>query len=437
MNMKGYSFTFGAYRRLDDIDIVRLSTSLSPRREGVLKMKCCLKHPIFGIDGVMEVVRDYLPCGALLPTDLFPSRTVTTNEIYQTLYSVACCERCTRDVLCLLINDREFIPLSKVQILHLIYRCQFLKNDANLQIYRGILIFPGDPLNTVDMIKSTSIYSSIKFATCAGSHYNHNLIKTIEEGIKLRVAGRHHIDVMVKRIDESCIVSVDDLMIVILFGRRAVNARYCRDVKAIRRVFGAKEYYHHVISIRYTCSILGYEPALRNLGLEEMIVLSLMEYDLFHFPPARGLFGGMAHMWILPRRILQENCDIIYETHSVSSTGVTIEYGTERKQYTMHMESRRYTDASGVEKTKVMYICSNGVEYSYMMLLLIIAKRFLFTYDRDHIINIILKVCTPDQIALEHLDIPSSISTSALRDLICPPDVFSSLDFIRDIHSVS
>lgn len=427
--MEGYCFTFGAYRDLDDIDIVLRPTSCSPRRADIFNIRDSLSHPIFRIDGIMELIRDYLPCGAFLPTDLFPSRTVTTNEIYQALYSVACCEICTRDILSLIPKVNLFL-MNEAQTLHLMYRCQFLKSDANIQIYTEMLFFPENSKEICNMIRSTSIHSLIVWGTCRGSYFE-NVSEIVIEGIKLRVSRNHYIESIIKRVDESYYLSVTDLRIVLLFGER-------RDMRAIRRATGIGEYYYHIACVRYSSSILRYAPAISNLGLEEMIVLSMMEYKLLHFPPAGGLYGSMDHMWSLPRKILQENCHI-KDDRTLSSLNpnmtITVEYGPGRKQYTLSMESRRYVDVTGVEKERAVYICGNGVEYSYLALLLVIAKRFLFTYDRDYIISVMMKICTLDDIALHHLDTPSSDLLPPVHDLICPPDIFTSCDSMDDINS--
>lgn len=62
------------------------------------RMKMGRIHDVFGIAPLTSLMRDYLPCGPLLPLDIFADTKVTLEYIYQCLSSVSCCEQCTIDI---------------------------------------------------------------------------------------------------------------------------------------------------------------------------------------------------------------------------------------------------------------------------------------------------------------------------------------------------
>lgn len=68
------------------------------------RMKMGYIHSIFRIFPLTSMMRDYLPCGALLPLDIFEDITVTLEYIYQCLVSVSCCEECTTNVHGMLVK---------------------------------------------------------------------------------------------------------------------------------------------------------------------------------------------------------------------------------------------------------------------------------------------------------------------------------------------
>lgn len=96
------SFTFGYFRDLhfsekggDDIwyDVV------IPERVEMGHI-----HDIFKISPLTSMIRDYIPCGALLPLDIFKNARVTLTYIYRCLVSVSCCEKCTNHVHNMLVR---------------------------------------------------------------------------------------------------------------------------------------------------------------------------------------------------------------------------------------------------------------------------------------------------------------------------------------------
>lgn len=402
--MKGYCFTFGAYRRLDRIDKVVFPTVHTPRWEKILKIKEFLSHSIFGVDLITSIIRDYVSGAALLPTDLFPSRDIDSNEIYQILYSVACCVKCIGDVLNLLEGfTSSRLGLSPDQKVHLLFRYEFLKNqeeDKTLSKDSNISPFTDWRIS----INDTYIYKEVK--RLISRDERHDPIWTVSEGICLRVSDGTYLDdrapgLLKESRFNSTPWSID---VVAIFGSR-------RDMRRIKRVLGWDMYYIKIWETIPRGSYVVCESP--SLGLEEMIILSMGSYGIIQggtHPSQTQSF--MRDIWALPCKLLRKYCDVIEETNNDYEYGISLLY--EGKRYTVGIERNDIT-------RKVIYICGNGVHYPYLILLLIIAKRFLFTCDRDFIISMLEAELGIDTIS--YLDTPTALCP--IHDLVNPPDSLS------------
>lgn len=413
--MKKYCFTFGGYRRLDHIDREKSPTIYILKWFEVLEVKSDLSHSIFGIDGIMCIIRDYLPGGALLPTDLFPPRDVDSNEVYQILYSVACCTQCTRDVLDAIDHfgsidqfglSPHSLDLSPEQKIHLSFRYKFLGNAEGRRTLYNYLHISSKFLDA-DIIEGANIYRTVHDFIFR-NEYGINSAYIVLEGMKLRVSEGRYLDDKSGRFGTYGLFSVfDTLDAVIIFGRR-------RDMKRLKKILGKVVYYVRVSETVQRASHLNFAFPGSSLGMEEMILLSIQTYILLQ----RGeetvhLFRDM---WALPSRLLREHCDVREEMDCSEEHRFTLIYrgGT----YTVGI---RRGESDGKNMGKVRYTCGNGVQYPYFALLFIIANRFLFTYDRDYILEI-LRVQLLVNIS-EYFDTPSTLPP--IHDLICPPDTLS------------
>lgn len=68
----------------------------------MMKIADSLPRNFSGITNILAIIRDYIFGHFLLMSDLFPKRDFTLHEAYSLLYSVACCHRCTKEVMGLL-----------------------------------------------------------------------------------------------------------------------------------------------------------------------------------------------------------------------------------------------------------------------------------------------------------------------------------------------
>lgn len=440
--MKGYSFTFGGYRRLDHIDGEGHPVTFLPDRRGILRIKSSLEHPIFGIDGVMATVRDYVAGGALLPTDLFPPREVDTNEAYQVLYSVACCVECTGDVVRIVRELPTYtisLIVSRIRMLHLLERYRFLGNEGDQKEFASLCNSMGINTLPVELAKSTQIYNDIRdlrlrditprfcsdiivggvlLRTSEGEYMKNVLLDRIASLLGARLLGR--------------------LDSVIIFGRR-------RDMKRLRKAYGATDYYTQICVMAFRSSYLNMVHPYPTLGMEEMIVLSIGTYRNFLSGHSNiTSCKSMLCMFSLPLRVLrgrvQQDLSMFVEKGKTSVRSlqrcVIHEhiYGSNEQSLTLTYEGKRYTvrlwrdEVSG----RIVYGCGNGITYSYCMLLLIIIHRFIFTYDRDFLIKFISQYIVVDQETKLYFDTPNS--RPPIHDLIIPQNVFFGDEVTGDDH---
>lgn len=425
LEMKGYSFTFGGYRVLDDIDTHSHPQSFTRDRKDELKIVSDLKPAIFGIHVIMSIIRDYVPGGALLPIDLFPPREIKSNEIYQLLFSVACCRWCTRDVIKIVgahIKNSSLLlrVLSPIQILHLIYRCSFLKVKGNIGMYFS-LYFPDEMMPNIQSLMCTSeIYSDLRYKILCKHPANRRIERNIMEGISLRVTNGRDLKKLLNRYSryESDTLDEEELIALITFGKRSY-------LRKVRRVYGRKDYYQGMWSLMICASFLTYPPSWKVLGLEEIVVLSISAhmntsmYGEWRRSPQREM-----DMWTLPRILLRGSesansvrcATIIVDDYQGQSMTLQYCYGG-RDRYTVSLRE---------DEGKVQYVCGNGMTYSYYMLLFIIVKRFIFTYDREYLIDSLLRLVNVEETSITYLDTPTT--HPPIHDLICPPDIFHSKD---------
>lgn len=115
------SFTFGGVDgRCREWAAYSTKVSFLPERHKLIQVKDFLSHPLFGIEPITTVIRDYILGSPLLSIDLFPSRSISINEIYALLYSIACCHHCTMEVLsivekCTITGGQVNLVQSSVQ----------------------------------------------------------------------------------------------------------------------------------------------------------------------------------------------------------------------------------------------------------------------------------------------------------------------------------
>lgn len=404
-HMKGYCFTFGGYRRLDRIDRAKNPFIHSVRMKNVYRVKCCLDGEIFGIDGIMCIVRDYLPGGALLPIDLFPSRDVDSNEIYQILYSVSCCNICTQDVI---EATKGFSPsiqslgISEAQRIHLVARCDLLGNKNGL---KGFSKHYNTEVNSSykKMIQNTSIYRKLR-SLIFRPGYITSVSSVVLRGISLRVNethlgrilnGQHHINEI-------------DIDSVSLLGRR-------RDMRTMRKKLGRDRYYGFIRQSVHRASYIRSLPENTALGLEERIILSMETHNLTLREEGEDILIRLYlyDLWELPSSLLRGGCNVRKEIDYPDRQMFILFY--EGKEYNVVVERRN-------NPPRIIYTCGNGTEFSYFTLLFIIAHRFLFTYDRGYLIRILRMRCEPSDKVLEYLSTPST--HPPIHDLICPPSLF-------------
>lgn len=424
--MRGYCFTFGGYRKLDAIDTCQYPITFLREKDDELKIKCCLSHPIFGIEGVMGTVRDYMSCGALLPIDLFSPRVIDSNEIYQMLYSVACCKKCTEDVVSLLRRYiRPLHPLlsmtsspmglSAEQILHLIYRCRFFEVEENVDVYYSLYFPEGYPQFIHTLILRTQIYRDLRYKVSSRSYEDSRPENSISEGIKLRVTDGKDMRNLVSPQIRYGEVPLDgeELIAVIMSGKRSY-------LKRVKRMYGTMLYYRRTWSLISYALFLSYPPSWRVLGQEEMVVLSMSTYmrvGVFAFLPK--IRKREEELWALPRMLLQRECRLLSEEEGQR---ITILYegknGDLPRKYTICLKKN--------DKGEIEYMCGNSVTYSYYMLLVIIVKRFIFTDDREYLANALLQLIDVEEESIIYLDTLTALPP--IHDLITPPDIFHFKD---------
>lgn len=379
-------------------------------------IKHCLEHSIFGVDGVMGIIRNYLPGGALLPIDIFLQRRVTIDETYQLLYSVACCEECTEDVITIIrkLPTRVIsLIVSRIRVLHLRERYEFLGNPVSQKELDHLCVSTGInhsviSQRTLDQIHNDTGYSMFgRDAPC---------FDIIMSGVKMRVSEGMYMKDMLEISSLGGMRVRWNLDAVIIFGRR-------RDMKRIRKYYGAREYYDQIYLIAINSSYLIFKTKLPTLGLEEKIVLSFGAYrNLLEGHGTHPRFN-MISMFSLVVEILWNNHMDSESVDDIDEQRVILTY--EGKRYSMRLGR---DEVSG----KIVYECGNGVTYSYIMLLLITTHRFLFTYDRDVLINYISRHIGVDQGTQLYLDTPTT--RPAIHDLICPPDVFFGDEILGNLN---
>lgn len=120
-----WNLTWGVYREPSWLESIVLQQGKEGGKEGV---EVLLRHfhqlpirhllsPLFGVSVLTNLIQDYLPCGLLIPLDIFQAvRKTTVLKLYQMLWSVSICSACTLAVnqqLDCLLDSRTKLELRR------------------------------------------------------------------------------------------------------------------------------------------------------------------------------------------------------------------------------------------------------------------------------------------------------------------------------------
>lgn len=410
------SFTFGGFnpKFVRGEQITKIT--LQPPQTKTIEMKESLSSTslLFSLDPILVIIRDYILGASLLSIDLFPKTHISLHEVYVLLSSIACCHECTKHVFSILlkctigkveVTEFKTLPIEdtsslvgkkftmehmcKYYITMLTCRYVLVKNLTSLNYMLEIMnprdrsltasvrdsILPGgywkskEPFNIYRIATMSSAPSSMENILT----FSISMLKTCGVGI-LR-SKRRGLSGRIYAILASILIS-------------SVSYLHGEDVKRglyyLRRAIDRNTYYRQLgITIAYPRF-----HALRtdlNLRLSDMIFMSM---NIFRDVCTGTLIVNSIYLnflWKLPSSLLEKHCKIIgrLENDEHKSPYMTVMYD----RTTYHVSLGVIPTDSGLLLPAYSY--SEKEVISYSILLYIIANRFLWSYDREYILEVL------------------------------------------------
>lgn len=413
------SFTFGGFnpKFVRGEQITKIS--LQAPQGNIIEMKETLssQSPLFTLDPILVIIRDYILGAPFLHTDLFPKTHISLHEVYVLLSSVACCHECTKYVFSTLLEctmekvevvEFKSLPkpfpsgdtlsltgkkftmehMCKYYITMLTCRYVLMKNLASLN-YMLEIMDPRDIAFTISVKDSIlpygyweskepfNIYSIAIMRAIPPSiedmlTFSVSMVKTCGVGI-LKGRRRHQgeIGAVLSAVLISCVSYLQ--------GEDVKRGLY-----HLRRAIDRNTYYRQLgITIAYPRFHVIRTDL--NLHLADMIFMSM---NIFR-DICTGTFTAnpiyINFLWKLPSSLLEKHCKVIGRLENDENEAPYMTVVHDHATYHIRLGVIPIEDGS----LWPAYSYSEKEVIGYAALLYIIAHRFLWTYDREYILTVL------------------------------------------------
>lgn len=433
------SFTFGGFEWRFMKSEYTTRITMEPPRGTQTKMKEILQshHVIFTLEPLLMIIRDYILGAPLLLIDLFPKKNITIHELHILLCSVACCHQCTVEVIDLLSDctltaievreeeetyvdhkdgylligrkfNMEYIPRYYVSLLACKYVLMrnlqsfnymlervHMKDKPFISLVRDNIMGEAywkntEPFNIYKVLPestfSVPITELCKFChaileICGIEALSSTPItrrklknRAMETRIHEGYSYLGHSSEYLPSILASCVTSPDFTGEEIRIGLRHLRKAFPRDI-----------YYNSLLRTGSISPESFFTRPDLNLRLEDAIVTSMNCYFSISTKEVRPDISRINFLWRLPSLLLEKHCKVVGRSRGDDNfPHMTVIHNHE----TYHVRMGILEPAGG-EVLLPLYSYNQHECISYGNLLFIIAKRFLWTYDREHVLDIL------------------------------------------------
>lgn len=362
-------------------------------------------HPLFSTTVLCNIIGDYILGSPLLNLDIFSRSSITTYELCALLYSIACCHECTVEVLSIL-NRRGEVAVKETSekssqgfdiwripfIYPIMCRYYYMKNERS---YNHML-----PLVGADDMKLITNYGTWHSPPGNADLYliDYNYTRSTipasqgppHESIVAQIA--HLLSscgitiLKCRELRRYNIAGIHPSTIITAISFSKIYGDFIdvgKALRLVRRRYGPHIYYNNLrLVTRYVqMDLLRYLSEGDGETLEDMIMISLHTYGNVcagDTDMASNVF--LQYLFKLPSLILSKYCEMIEKKRNEDSLVCVVLY----KGITYHvsMEAKRWE-----RMIMPVYVYDSGKYICYKSLLQIITYHFVWTYDREYILN--------------------------------------------------
>lgn len=426
------SFTFGGFPTflMERISTTSMSLNLPEEKRVQIRGSLSKQSTLFSLDPILIIIRDYILGAPLLMIDLFPSTRITMHEIHILLCSVACCYECTEEVRrlaekCVVkeikVEDIPSAPKGLVDVVDegvvgkpfsMKNMCKYymsllaskyilVKNLAslnNLMTPMGeeernfiveimnVILGPSywkskDPFDIYYVVfhafTETYVRPQTLIAFCL------NVIQVDEVNIFKRKTRKHlaYSNEHIASILTSCATAPH------LSGKQIA-----RNLNLLRRNFSVAAYFY---SLDQAGSIALQHFIRRDdltFKLPDFIVICMHIYIRICREGATDIYSLMHFLWQLPLGLLRKYSTVLKEGGS-NGKYLSATVSHEGSIYHLQMGTIKVNGQSIPG-----YAHNDHQKMIYSVLLYIIADKFLWTYDRNRVIDMLKGIMIPSDI---------------------------------------
>lgn len=443
------SFTFGGFPTFLMERVSTTSLSLHPPEEKRIKMKDFLseRSHLFTLEPILIIIRDYILGASLLMIDLFPSTQITMHEIHILLCSVACCHECTEEVWrlaekCIVTEvkgeDIPNAPHGFVDILAMDPVGAFFSMKNICEYYSSLLASKYMLMkNLASLNKLATVLKGERRRIIAeardnilGSRYWTSKEPSDIYDIIYRASARAVVSILalitfclnLMQVDEVNILKRKTSGIVIYHDERIASIltacstsphfsgkQIKYNLSLLRKNFDRSSFY---LSLDRAGSIVPTHFITRNdlsFRLSDWIVICM-----YRNADALEVSGNpyllMHFLWQLPLAILRRYATVIKEGGSDGK------YLTSMVSYDQKIHHLQLGVVEMGDRSVAAYAYNNEVNVMYHVLLYIIADKFLWSCDRNHVMSMLKRMMIPSHV----LEIEAATYEDPVQHLIVP-----------------
>lgn len=394
------SFTFGGLNNhslhmLKRVDVSVLS--LSPRNQLQIKNEL---HALFSTTVLSNIIGDYILGCALLNLDIFNRNSIRITEIYSLLYSVACCHECTIEIFNILSQRKAYVmrqygirdPLEGFHVSQLpsldtlMSRYYFMKNKRTYNyVSQRSPIYPDRPVlvSRYGVWDSPAGNASLYFIK---ERFNGDMMR--ESVVRDIASLLESCGIGILRENDSysrVIQTISPITIMRAIAKAALDGWGMDSGKALcmlRRQNPSPGYYSDLRCLPDNEKRDLLLTMRSRSGLEDAIMVCLkICMDIRDGVSRMSLFVSLYNLWT-PLRIILQRCKITEEGRDRQALQKCVIYKNMKHSVSLFMNEVE-------ERTIPFYTYSNGISIPYVNLLHFIAYHFVFTEDRDYILQCI------------------------------------------------
>lgn len=408
----------------------RIVMELPEGKKVEVKEKLKSHHTLFTLEPLLIIIRDYILGAPLLQIDLFPRTQITMHELHILLCSIACCQQCTIEVIDLLgecvvkaievkeekrgvVNHKDdhlligrkfnmaYIPRYYVSLLACKYVLMrnlqsfnyvlerihmkdkpfislirdsiigeaYWKNTEPFNIYRALL-GSASSVTIIELCKFChAILEICGMKALSATHATRRRLEDRKENPYLGYYSSGYL----ASILISCVTSPDFTEEEMRIGLRHLRKAFPRDI-----------YYESLLRAGSISPKSFFTRPDLNLRLEDVIITSMNCCFSISTKEVKPDIMRVNFLWRLPSLLLEKHCKVIGRSRDDGNfPHMTVIHNHETYHVGMGL-----IECAG-EVLLPLYSYNQNQCIAYINLLIVIAKRFLWTYDREHILSIL------------------------------------------------